>query len=686
MIWRGFLLSLLLPAASLPAAFSPQTQEGTCYIWTGVERIVAVGDLHGSYRSFASLLRGMGLVDDDLGWSGGRTHLVLNGDLLDRGSGERPLLDLLRRLEAQALEAGGGVHVVLGNHEVMNLVRDFRYVSREGFAAFADLELAEDREAALKLFASRVEGDEAATRAAFDERYPPGYFGRVRAFTASGPYGRWLLDKPFAIKIDGNLFVHGGLTEEIARLGLAGINRRAHGQLRTYLEQAARLRRAGILTALDSFREEREGAHRFLATARRAPREQFPLELVKAATDLLEAAEGLPFSNDGPVWYRGNSLENELLERARLEFCLSALSARRLLVGHTPTDSGRITTRFGSRLVRLDVGTAYGKPIEALEIRGERLEVFDLVDGRRTPPVAEPVQGEGTPPGLEELSDDDAEEFLRRAGITALRPLGRGRTHPMLVELKDRGIRLRGIFKGGSQPPSQSGSPGGSKAPRERFQHEIAAYRLSRLLGLRLVPPTVSRTIGSATGSLQLWVERAVDEQASKTYGLLPTDPLRYGLSCCRGRLFDALIGLEWRDPNDRLSLLDESRLLLVDNGAAFGEGASVPAGLFTGGCELDAELRGALEGLSRRILRRHLGDLLSTAQRRALLRRRDRILSLWAARAAPAETGLLLQGTGGTGGIEEIPNRRRAEGPLHLGHRLVEAPVKAAEFRSVGG
>lgn len=636
---RGLLVSLALTAASLPAASSAQGPEDTCYIWTGVEQIVALGDLHGSYRPFTALLRGMELIDENLDWSGGRTHLVLDGDLLDRGSGERPLLDLVRRLESQAMKTGGGVHVVLGNHEVMNLVHDFRYVSREGYAAFADFELTEDRERALKIFAGRVEGDEPAIRAAFDERYPPGYFGRVRAFAADGPYGRWLLDKPLAIKIDGNLFVHGGLTEDVARLGLEGINHRAHEELRTYLEQAARLRKAGILSVLDSFREEREGAHRFIATARRAPPEQFPPELVQAAIALLEVGEGLPFSPSGPVWYRGNALENELLERSRLKFCLSALSARRLFLGHTPTHNGRITTRFGGRLVRLDVGTVYGKPIEALEIRGDQLEVFDLVAGKRAPPMAEPVQGEGTPPGLEEMTDAAAEEFLRHAEITSLRPLGRGRTHPMLVEMKDNGIRLRGIFKSGSEPPGQSGSPPGPNLPRERFEHEIAAYRLSRLLGLRLVPPTVRRTIGSTPGSLQLWIERAVDQQASETYGLSPKDPARFDFSRCRGKLFDALIGLEERDPNDRLRLLDQSRLLLVDNGAAFGAGAGLPPDLFAGGCRLDAELQGALEGLNRRVLRGQLGSLLSSAQRRALLRRRDRILSLWKAHSTPAQT-----------------------------------------------
>jgi len=87
--------------------------------WSGVRRVVAVGDVHGSHYRLVMLLRGAGLVDAKLAWSGGVDHLVLCGDLLDRGPQERPLMDLVRRLQSQAEAAGGHVHVLLGNHEAM---------------------------------------------------------------------------------------------------------------------------------------------------------------------------------------------------------------------------------------------------------------------------------------------------------------------------------------------------------------------------------------------------------------------------------------------------------------------------------------------------------------------------------------------------------------------------------------
>ena len=61
-------------------------------------------------------------------WAAGRAHVVSLGDLLDRGADSRKVMDLLMRLQGEAAAAGGQLHVVLGNHEAMNLLGDLRYV------------------------------------------------------------------------------------------------------------------------------------------------------------------------------------------------------------------------------------------------------------------------------------------------------------------------------------------------------------------------------------------------------------------------------------------------------------------------------------------------------------------------------------------------------------------------------
>ena len=111
------LLLFLLPAGPVRA------QEDA---WTGVERVVAVGDIHGDYDQLVAVLRSASLIDEQGKWSGGKTHLVQTGDIPDRGPDTRKALDLLMRLEGEAAQAGGAVHALIGNHEAMNVYGDLR--------------------------------------------------------------------------------------------------------------------------------------------------------------------------------------------------------------------------------------------------------------------------------------------------------------------------------------------------------------------------------------------------------------------------------------------------------------------------------------------------------------------------------------------------------------------------------
>jgi hypothetical protein len=103
--------------------------------WNGVERVVAFADVHGAYTELLTLFRETGIVDAKDRWAAGHTHLVSLGDLLDRGADSRKVMDLLMRLQGEARAAGGQVHVVLGNHEAMNLLGDLRDVDVGEFAA-----------------------------------------------------------------------------------------------------------------------------------------------------------------------------------------------------------------------------------------------------------------------------------------------------------------------------------------------------------------------------------------------------------------------------------------------------------------------------------------------------------------------------------------------------------------------
>src|SRR3954471_22640523 len=102
-----------------------------------VERIVAIGDLHGDVAALRATLRLAGAIDEAGKWIGGKLVVVQTGDQLDRGDDEPQILDLFQRLRIEAAAAGGAVHVLNGNHEVMNVQADFRYVTPDGFHDFS---------------------------------------------------------------------------------------------------------------------------------------------------------------------------------------------------------------------------------------------------------------------------------------------------------------------------------------------------------------------------------------------------------------------------------------------------------------------------------------------------------------------------------------------------------------------
>lgn len=147
-------------------------------------RIIAVSDVHGQYALLARLLRANGVIDARDRWSAGRDHLVVAGDVFDRGPDVAESLWLLFQLQQQARAAGGAVHFLLGNHETMALYGSTRYVHP-----------------ALIDNAQRL--------------------GRSydALFAADSVLGQWLRTRPVLLKLGDTLFVHGGIAP--ASLGLA---------------------------------------------------------------------------------------------------------------------------------------------------------------------------------------------------------------------------------------------------------------------------------------------------------------------------------------------------------------------------------------------------------------------------------------------------------------------------------
>lgn len=619
----GITVALSLPVLGQGVDSSP-------FEWDGVPRVVTIGDVHGSYDKLLRLLRGTELVDNQLAWKGGETHLVLVGDMVDRGPDDRQVLDLVRRLQMEAPEAGGRVHALLGNHEVMNMSGDLRYVSEKGFRDFLPQEDKKQRNLAMQRFRNTVGPGVPLIniKPAFEERFPPGYFGRLQAFWHGGDYGSWLLEQPAAIKINGVVFLHGGLTQEVAEQGLDGINEQVHRDIQAFRENAQELvQLAGVPP---SYADALRVANRFGGGRDSSNR-------TAVAKTVLELAESLPYVPSGPLWYRGVSTEGERLERENVENSLADLDARVMVIAHTPTASGRINSRFDGKVFRVDVGMAYGREPLALVFEGEEIAVYDPASNSYGPFVVEPVQGEGVGHFSEQLPEAQLLEFLRQAKITDCQEEQRGLRFAKICDLEDKDLHLRAVFQSvDEQPGNVAEEP---KSVPRTYRNEIASFRLDRLLKINMVPATVERTIEGVTGSLQVWLEAAVDMPLLETYDQME---LLNGLED-QIILADAFLALTDVHASYHMVgvmlLPHERRLQVADSTKAFSTSLEIGDEYLTPPCgPFDPDQELYWKTIDREAIDAAVGEYLSKEQIDALLTRGQLITKACADNTAPTQ------------------------------------------------
>jgi hypothetical protein len=161
-------------------------------IYPTPSRLLALSDIEGDFLALKTMLIGAKVMDNAFNWTFGDGHLVLLGDYFDRGTNVTECLWLLYKLEGEAALAGGQVHFILGNHEILNLQGNSTYVRRK-YLENANL---------------------------MDEAYN-------HWFDQNSELGRWLCTKNAVEKIGDNIYCHGGISPELAstKLGLAEINR-----------------------------------------------------------------------------------------------------------------------------------------------------------------------------------------------------------------------------------------------------------------------------------------------------------------------------------------------------------------------------------------------------------------------------------------------------------------------------
>jgi hypothetical protein len=294
--------------------------------WTGVERIVAVGDIHGDYGQLVRVLRSAAVIDRHNNWIAGKTHLVQLGDVVDRGPDSRKAMDLLVRLENQAQEQGGYVHALIGNHEAMNVYGDLHYVTKGEFAAFRNDGPGDAIEI---LYSQHIQELKRTTtleklpifddeyRRKWESRFPPGFFAHRFQFSPRGQYGKWIRGHDAVIRINDSIFLHGGIGPRYAAFSISQLNQGVQAELQ----------------------------------------------------DFTKLQGGMVMDPDGPLWYRGLALDEERSLARHVQTLLARHDAARIVIAHTVTE-GTVIPRFGGRVLLIDVGLSgfYGSRLACLVI------------------------------------------------------------------------------------------------------------------------------------------------------------------------------------------------------------------------------------------------------------------------------------------------------------------------------
>ena len=325
------IILLFLLAANLVFAEARQIDE---FQWEGVERIVAIGDIHGDYDNYIETLKAAGLVNKKGKWSGGKTHFVQTGDIPDRGPDTLKIIEHIQKLGKQARRKGGQVHTLIGNHEALNVFGDLRYVHEGEFAAFETRNSAALRDRVFEVTMQNLQASDPEAFAALPEtfkdewyqKHPLGWVEHRQAWDPAwnpdGEMSNWVLENKVAVRVNDTVFLHGGISGYYCQNSLESMTDKAVDSMKNFDPG-----NPGILND--------------------------------------------PF---GPLWYRGLSgVEPEALDET-VDAILERHGARHIVVGHTVT-SGVIWPQYNAKVVMIDTGIseAYGGYIGYLEITRDGL-------------------------------------------------------------------------------------------------------------------------------------------------------------------------------------------------------------------------------------------------------------------------------------------------------------------------
>lgn len=283
-IVKGKVLSKNLNANSYDTIYTPNK-----VFFKNIKKIAALSDIHGQYELAIELLKSNKIIDKKLNWNYGKGHLVIVGDIFDRGDKVNEMLWLVYKLEQQAKNKGGKVHFLLGNHEYMVLHKDLRYINNKYNITGKLLNLD------------------------YNELY-----------NNKTIIGRWLRSKPTIIKINDNIFVHGGVSKEFI----------SHTDFN--LEKINNVMRNSIEINKQDLK----------------------------STDFYK----IYYGGKSLIWYRGYFNDN--LKDEDITDILNHISSKHIVVGHCSNEE--VVSLFGNKIFGVDSSIKKGKYGEILFIENNK--------------------------------------------------------------------------------------------------------------------------------------------------------------------------------------------------------------------------------------------------------------------------------------------------------------------------
>jgi len=310
-----------------------------------------------------AILKGTGIIDDGLSWTGGKTHLVQIGDVMDRGPDPKKIFDLLMRLDEEAKEVGGEVHALIGNHEEMNIgdiaLDREGYVTPSQFVSFLPDKYRKSQEKKFRKELGNNPSKETESDSSLDgsllpfwekiiyevrnEHLHPARRAYVKNFNKI--YGKWIIKQNAVIKINNIIFVHGGINEKFSKWKLKTIN------------NCVRVELADLRAAAMGIRQPRI--------------EPFERQIV--------------YAPDGPYWYRLFATTDESAFKENVDRILNNLKAEYMVIAHTPRviKTKKEMQRFQGRVWMIDTGISEvyrrsGGQLSALIIDNGKFEAWGL--------------------------------------------------------------------------------------------------------------------------------------------------------------------------------------------------------------------------------------------------------------------------------------------------------------------